>query len=69
MLRHYVFGKVKTRDISIANAIALARRAGSAGYYVLSSQNIRPARGFEVIGLFFVIGHSLPILSLPIYPS
>jgi hypothetical protein len=58
MLRHYVFGKVKTRDISIANGIALVRnRVGSAGYFVLGSQNIRPARGFEVIGLFFVIGH------------
>jgi hypothetical protein len=68
MLRHYVFSKVKMRDISIVNAIAFARRAGSAWYYVLCSQNIWPARGFEVIGLFFVIGHLQFIPSIPIYP-
>jgi hypothetical protein len=68
VFRHYVFGKVKTRDISIANAIAFACRAGSAWYYVLSSQNIWSARGFEVIGLSVFLGHLQFIPSLPSYP-
>ena len=62
LLRHYVFGKVKTRDISIANAIAFARWTGSSGYYVLCPQNIGPAGRFIFVGLSVFLGH------LSIYP-
>jgi hypothetical protein len=68
LLRHYVFGKVKTRDISIATALAFARRTGSSGYYVLCSQN-RSAGRLIFVSLSFFIGHLSNFLSLPLYLS
>jgi hypothetical protein len=68
LLRHYIFGKVKTRDISIANALAFARWTGGSGDYVLCSQN-RPAGHFIFVSLYFFIGHLSISLSLLLYPS
>jgi hypothetical protein len=68
MFCHYIFGKVKTRDISIANALAFARWTGNSGYYVLSSQN-RPAGRLIFVSLSFFLGHLSISLSLLLYLS